>query len=254
MTVTCILPTRDRAALVGDAIASALAQTHPVEVIVVDDGSNDATSAVLDRYGSAIRRLRTAGEGVAAARNAALAVARGTFIAFLDDDDVWSAEKTARQLAVMSERPELALTFCDYTLSDPDGAGGFRPRTTRRFEGDPSLARLLESNFIGTLTVMARRDVLLAVGGFAAALRRGSDYDLWLRVRRRHAIARVPAVLADYRWHRDSLTGASRRLNTQNYVDVIERLAVEDPGFFVEAGAAPAALVAAARRRMEEMT
>jgi hypothetical protein len=48
---------------------------------------------------------------------------------------------------------------------------------------------------------MARRDVLLATGGFATSLACGSDYDLWLRVRRRHPIARVPAVLADYRWH-----------------------------------------------------
>lgn len=253
MTVTCILPTRDRAALVGDAIASALAQTHPVEIVVVDDGSCDATPAVLDRFGTAIRRLRTAGEGVAAARNAALAVARGTFVAFLDSDDVWGAEKTARQLAIMTARPEVAFTFGDYTVSDPDGAGGFRVRATRRFAGDPSLARLLESNFIGTLTVMARRDVLRAAGGFATALARGSDYDLWLRVRRHHPIARVPAVLADYRWHRGSLTGASRRRNTQNYVDVIERLATEDPDLFVEAAAAPAALLAAARQRMAAM-
>ena len=254
MTVTCVLPTRDRAELVGDAIASALTQTHPVEVIVVDDASRDDTPAVLDRYGTTIRRLRTAGEGVAAARNAALAVARGTFVAFLDDDDVWCADKTARQLAVMTQRPELALTFCDYTLSDPDGAGGFRPRATRRFEGEPSLARLLGSNFIGTLTVMARRDVLLAAGGFTTSLACGSDYDLWLRVRRRHPIARIPAVLADYRWHPDSLTGASRRRNTQHYVDVIERLAVEDPDLFAQAGLAPTAPLAAARRRMAEMT
>jgi glycosyltransferase involved in cell wall biosynthesis len=209
---------------------------------------------VLDRHGTAIRRLHTAGEGVAAARNAALAAARGTFVAFLDDDDAWSADKTAQQLAAMIQRPELALTFCDYTLSDPDEAGGFRPRATRRFAGEPSLARLLESNFIGTLTVMARRDVLLAAGGFATALACGSDYDLWLRVRRRHPIARIPAVLADYRWHPNSLTGASRRRNTQHYVDVIERLAAEDPELFAQAGAAPAALLAAARQRMAEMT
>jgi glycosyltransferase involved in cell wall biosynthesis len=254
VSVTCILPTRDRAALVAEAIASALAQTHPVEVIVVDDGSRDDTPAVLARFGTRIRRLQTAGEGVAAARNAALVAARGTFVAFLDSDDLWRPEKTARQLAVMRARPELALTFCDYTLSEPDGAGGFRPRATRRFTGEPSLARLLERNFIGTLTVMARREVLLAAGGFTTALPRGSDYDLWVRVRRRHPIARVPEVLADYRWHAASLTGASRRRNTQNYVDVIERLAACDPELFAEAGATPAALLRAARRRLAELT
>ena len=119
MTVTCILPTRDRPARVRAALASALAQTHPVQVIVVDDGTDGALA--LPAHPS-VRLLHTGGAGVAAARNAALAVAEGTFVAFLDDDDAWHPDKIARQLKVMTRRSELALTFTDYTVSEPDSA------------------------------------------------------------------------------------------------------------------------------------
>ncbi|HSP71769.1 MAG TPA: glycosyltransferase [Gaiellaceae bacterium] len=251
IAVSCVVPTRDRAALVGEAIASALGQGDEValEVIVVDDGSRDDTAAVLARFGRDIRVIRTAGLGVAAARNAGLAAARGAFVAFLDSDDRWYAHKLALQLERMRREPALALAFTDYTLSERDGAG-WKVVATRRHQGELTLTRLLERNFVGTLTVLARREMLTALGGFEPSLMRGSDYDLWLRVRRRHAIARVPEVLADYRWHAASLTGASRVRNRQNHIDVIERLAAVDPGMFQACGADAAEILARARERL----
>lgn len=249
--MSCVLPTRDRAALVGQAIASALAQGDQVamEVIVVDDGSRDDTAAVLASFGRDIRVVRTAGAGVAAARNAGLAVARGDFVAFLDSDDRWYDHKLAVQLALMRCQAELALTFTDYALAEAEGAG-WRIVATRRHEGELTLVRLLERNFIGTLTVMARREVLNGLGGFDPSLARGSDYELWLRLRRCHAIARVPEVLAEYRWHAASLTGASQVRNRQNHIDVLERLAAAQPGMFEMCGADAAAIIARARARL----
>jgi glycosyltransferase involved in cell wall biosynthesis len=251
--VSCVIPTRDRAAWVGEAIESALAQTHDsTEVIVVDDGSTDSTAAVLARYAGRIRVLHTAGVGVAAARNTAIGEARGAYVAFLDSDDVWQPEKLELQVRAMHARVELGFTCTDYTRSARAAEGAWQVVETRRYEGDVSFARLLERNFIGTLTVMARRDVLHEPGGFDASLERGSDYDLWLRIARRHPFARVPRVLADYRWHSEGLTAASRLRDLESYCRVIERFAERDPALFEGLGANKDVLIAAARKRMTE--
>jgi glycosyltransferase involved in cell wall biosynthesis len=252
--VSCIIPTRNRAGLVEDAIESALGQSHDsMEIIVVDDGSTDATSSVLASFSGRIRVLRTAGVGVAGARNAALAVARGSYIAFLDSDDVWYRDKTAVQVAFMDRHPEIGLSFADYALSERAADGNWQVVRTHRYEGEVSLRRFVERNFVGTLTVMVRRKVITELGGFDTSLERGSDYDLWLRIARRHALARVPHVLADYRWHEESLTGGSRRRGLETYAHVIERLAASDTELFALAAADPDALLAAARERIAEL-
>lgn len=249
--VSCIIPTRDRAGWVGEAIDSALAQSYTAfEVLVVDDGSIDSTASALSRYAGRIRVLRTAGVGVAGARNAALDAARGTYVAFLDSDDVWRPEKLALQVALMRARRDLGLSFTDYTKSTRAADGAWQVVATRRYEGELSFVRLLERNFTGTLTIMVRRDVLHEVGAFDTALERGSDYDLWLRIARRHAFARVPHVLADYRWHAESMTGGLRRRDLEAYCRVIERLAARDPALFEQVGADKDALIAAACLRM----
>lgn len=251
--MSCIIPTRNRAGLVGDAIASALGQSYKsLEVIVVDDGSTDGTSSVLARFGHHIRVLRTAGIGVAAARNLGLAAARGRYVAFLDSDDLWHTDKLALQLDFMRRRPDLGLSFTDYMVSERAGDGSWRIVSTRRYHGESSLRRLVARNFIGALTVMARRDVITSTGAFDVSLERGSDYHLWLRIARRHPFARLPFVLADYRWHNDSLTGGSRKRGLESYADVISRLAASDPGLFALIEIDPNALLANAEQRFAE--
>jgi hypothetical protein len=124
---------------------------------------------------------------------------------------------------------------------------------TRRYLGEPSLRRLVERNFTGTLTIMARRDAVEEVGGFDATLERGSDYDILLRMARRRPFARVPGVLAEYRWHQDSMTGGSRKRNAETYLEVIRRLAASDPELFAFVGADPDTLLADARERIARL-
>jgi glycosyltransferase involved in cell wall biosynthesis len=107
--LSVIIPTRNRAYLVGEAIESALNQRHgQVEVIVVDDGATDDTAEVVARnFGAQVRLLRSPDRrGVGAARNAVLRVARGEFVAFLDDDDLWLPGKLDAEMNALERFPD----------------------------------------------------------------------------------------------------------------------------------------------------
>ena len=120
--VTAIIPTYNRAEIVGRAIDSVLAQTYPnIQLVVVDDGSTDATRAVLAGYGDRIEPIFQQNAGVGHARNAGIAAARGEFIAFLDSDDTWDAWKIAAQVQAFQTFPELSVVYTDARSIDLDG-------------------------------------------------------------------------------------------------------------------------------------
>ncbi len=124
-SISVVIPTYNRAALLPRAIASALEQTYsPCEVIVVDDGSSDDTPQRCGEWGDRIRYLRIPNGGVAAARNAGIAEARGDWIALLDSDDWWEPAKLEVQMAAHRAIPAAAwsVTGCEIV----DGSGGTR--------------------------------------------------------------------------------------------------------------------------------
>jgi glycosyltransferase involved in cell wall biosynthesis len=191
--VSAIVPTYQRRRELERAVNSALRQTHPLhELIVIDDGSSDGTAqylAELARHGAPSGRIvvhTQSNRGPSAARNAGLRLARGDFIAFLDDDDSWHPEKTSRQLALFHSRPELALVGCVSAEMKVFARQAVVPIGTER---------LLRRNYLLTPGVMARRDVLVASGGFAEDMRYCEDYDLWLRIAGAHPCALLNEVL-----------------------------------------------------------
>src|SRR5262249_48156267 len=112
--VSVIIPTFDRSAWVGEAIASVLAQTYPhLELIVVDDGSHDATPEVVQAFGPALTYIRQARAGVSAARNRGVAASRGALVAFLDSDDLWLPGKIAAQVALLQQQPHVQACYTD---------------------------------------------------------------------------------------------------------------------------------------------
>ena len=186
-TVSVVVPTRNRAALLPIAVRSVLAQTYSdFELIVVDDASEDETPQVLRSLSDPrVRRVRRDRSGGGAqARNEAIASATGEFVAFLDDDDEWLPDKLASQLALFaSADPRVGVVYSSYSVVDR-ASGRVLGRKVAEARGDLSNA-LLERNVVGaTSCVMARRECLRSSGGFDAALPSFQDYDLWIRLSR----------------------------------------------------------------------
>lgn len=201
--VSVIIPNYNYARYVGGAIDSALAQTYPdVEVIVVDDGSTDATKDVLINYGNGITTVSQQNQGVAAARNNGVAASSGEFIAFLDADDEWLPEKVEKQVAMLRSDPSLGLVHVGVEEIDPDsnvlrdrleGASGDATHELLMIGGRGILG--------GGSGLMVRRTVFDEIGGFDVRLSTSADWDFFYQIARRHPVGFVSEVLLKYRVH-----------------------------------------------------
>jgi glycosyltransferase involved in cell wall biosynthesis len=216
--VSVVIPAYNAVRHLPETLASVAAQTHPpLEIIVVDDGSPDGTAAMVRQQFPSVICLTKANEGVAQARNHGAAHARGTWIAFLDADDLWLPRKIAAQMAALGGRPDADLCFTDCTFFT-DAPRRFLHRASKAITPRPEggAAALFQENFITTSTVMVRKDVFEAAGRFSPGLRGSEDWDLWLRIAERSSILYVPDSLALYRRHGASATGTIR---AQDFLD-----------------------------------
>jgi glycosyltransferase involved in cell wall biosynthesis len=203
-TVSVIIPTHNRAALVGTALRSVLAQTfQDFEVLVVDDGSSDDTSELCRQFPDArIRWLRhDTARGGGAARNTGITHSRGQYIAFLDDDDEWFPEKLARQMEVMlASPPEVAGVYSGYLIVDR-ATKRVRGRMIPTRRGDLQAA-LLQSNPIGgSSSVLLKKSALERAGLFDERLPSFQDRDLWIRISREFHFDYVVEPLLNYYLH-----------------------------------------------------
>lgn len=181
--VTVIVANYNSSEMGAEAVRSALAQTFgDLEVIVVDDGSEDGSDSRIEAIrAEQVRVIRQANAGPAAASNRGLREARGEYVALLDHDDLWAAEKLARQVGVMEGDAGLDLTFSWSRMIDEEG----RPLglQSNRWRGGLSFAEMLADFVIGnTSSVVMRRTAVEAVGGFDEGLRLFYDMDLFLRM------------------------------------------------------------------------
>jgi glycosyltransferase involved in cell wall biosynthesis len=192
LEVSVVIPTFNRHQQLSVALESVLQQTRSVdEIVVVDDGSTDGTQAMLDDFvslhtGIPIRVICQVNQGPSAARNAGIQAASGDLIAFLDDDDIWLPQKTERQLSVFLSDPQLDLLGCASNIIKL--YDGLRLVQIKEWA-------LLFRNWFATPTVIVRREVALACGGFPEDLRHYEDYALWLKIACRHKCAFLNDVL-----------------------------------------------------------
>jgi glycosyltransferase involved in cell wall biosynthesis len=203
--VSVVIPTRNRLPLLETALRGALRQQDvDLEVVVVDDGSTDETASCLAaRRDPRLRLLRHASaRGVAAARNTGIAHARGEWIAFLDDDDVWSPRKLKTQLGAAAGAA--SFVYAAAVLLDEDGSV-----VETVLPPDPDeLEQLLLERYVlpaGSSNVMARTDLVRRLGGFDERLSVLADWDFWIRLAGNAPGAACAEVLVGYVQHRGSM-------------------------------------------------
>ncbi len=194
-TVSVIIPTFNRAHLVGRAISSVLFQTFErYEILVIDDGSTDSTWNVVQQFGSRIRYLPLGTNlGVSAARNTGIRKSRSPFLAFLDSDDYWLPEKLSSQIGFFRHNPEIRICQTE-ELWIRHGRRVNPGKKHRKPSGDifsPSLKMCL----ISPSAVMIRRSLLDETGLFDETLPACEDYDLWLRIAARYPIPLIEKPL-----------------------------------------------------------
>ncbi len=194
VTVSTIIPTFDRAAMVAEAVASALSQdAADLEVIVVDDGSTDDTRMVLAGFSDPrLRVVATTNRGVSAARNLGTSLARGRYVAFLDSDDTWLPGKIERQLAYMADTGHVVSQTQEIWMR---GGRRVNPRRIHLKKDGDFFRQALRLCLVSPSSVMIERDFLQRVGGFDEGLAACEDYDLWLRMLLRGPIGLLDEAL-----------------------------------------------------------
>ena len=198
--VSIIIPCYNQASFLSEAISSALHQSyHSVEVIVVDDGSTDSTSAVAKSY-EHVRYVRQANSGVTSARNLGITMSSGTYVIFLDADDRLLPHAVETGIKSLEANVNYALTFGTFHRIDAQGNKKSGPHS---FELRPyGFQDFLERNIIGNPGVAVyRKCALLSVHGFDPGNPAAGDYDLYLRISQLYPITCHVHTVLEYRRH-----------------------------------------------------
>jgi glycosyltransferase involved in cell wall biosynthesis len=225
--VSIIIPAFNVAGLIAETLESVRSQTFQnFEAIIVDDGSTDQTADVARRFCEMDSRfilLQQSNGGESRARNAAIERARGDWIAFLDADDVWLPQKLERQMTLAAQDPRANFLFCNFYIWDGRRDLQLMYQDDQSLPEGDTLRELIFSDLYGTLTVVARRELLDATGIFDPDLPLGQDWDFWLRLAEHGLCARgLREPLARYRhWSGSQTMNRSRRIDRD--VRVLEK-------------------------------
>jgi glycosyltransferase involved in cell wall biosynthesis len=205
-TVSVVIPAYNAEPFLRKTLDSVLAQTAPVtEILVVDDGSKDATPAIVESYGGPIRLLRQKNAGPSTARNLGSRTATGEFIAYLDADDAWAPEKNARQLEAFAQNPTAVLCYT--------GLLNFNEEEGVEFPAEPTPLSSLRSELrirnpkLVPSSVMVRREAFDRTTGFDPGLKGSEDWDFAIAMQEQGPFCVVPEPLTLYRLAATGLSG-----------------------------------------------
>ncbi|MEM9156913.1 MAG: glycosyltransferase [Cyanobacteria bacterium P01_F01_bin.33] len=228
-TVSVIIPAYNCEATILETIASVQRQTFvDFELIVINDGSTDRTLDLLKTLREPrLKVFSYANSGLSTARNRGIERASCEFISFLDADDLWTADKLARQLNALQHNPEAGAVYSRTLVIGRDGNSVYAG-TSVGFEGN-IYAQLLLDNFIASgSNVMLRRRAIESVGRFDRELRACEDWDYWLRLAARWSFVAVPKPQVLYRQSASSMS-AKIDVMEENFLKVFQRAFGEAP-------------------------
>ncbi|MCX8155463.1 MAG: glycosyltransferase [Verrucomicrobiae bacterium] len=222
--VSVIIPAYNYAHYLPHALESALAQTHqPLEILVVDDGSTDATREVVARFGGRVRYHYQTNAGLSAARNTGLRESRFPFVALLDADDQWLPERVASAIACFQQLdPQFGVVACRSTRINQHGEPLPLNPGEQELAGEITAADILWRTRFSPSSVVARREVFESCGGFDTALRSSEDRDMWLRAAIRWRVWLQPERLVLIRKHDANMSRHASRMR-ENMRQVINK-------------------------------
>ena len=229
--ISVIIPTYNRCWILKEAIDSILSQNFSdIELIVVDDGSTDATNALLSSYGDQIALICQKNKGVSAARNVGISIAKGEYIAFLDSDDMWLAEKLSCQHDFFQSHPEAVICQTDEIWI----RNGVRvnPKNRHKKPSGMIFESSLQLCLVSPSAVMIKKSLFNEVGLFNEAFPACEDYDLWLRIGLHYPIYLIDRQLVVKRGgHDDQLSRnpGLDRYRIQSIVNILENHTLTTP-------------------------
>lgn len=206
MKISLIIPTYNRCSLLKRALNSVFEQSRkPDEIIVVDDGSTDNTLDMLNNEFPQVTTIRQINKGVSAARNSGIQQAKGDWIAFLDSDDTWLAEKLAAQVRVLQQAPDFKVCHTEEIWI----RNGVRVNAMHKHKkaGGWIFKQCLPLCVMSPSSIMIDRSVFDDVGLFDESLPACEDYDLWLRISAKYPVFFIDQPLINkYGGHEDQLS------------------------------------------------
>ena len=227
--VSVIIPTHNRFAFLKKAVGSVYAQTYAhFELIVVDDGSTDNTANIVKLYDNRLHYIKQNNSGVAAARNRAIAKARGDYIAFLDDDDLYEPTKLQECVNYMQAHPDVVWLYSGFSFIDAQGKPLDRAAIIPEKE-TVTLHDIAMFAFIATPSVMVRTHTLKEAGGFPDGIKVSEDYDTWARVLARGKGTALKTALVNIRLHKGNTVLPTGTLLKQNTRIIDSILALSPP-------------------------
>ena len=249
--VSVIVPAWNLASYLHETLQSVQAQSYQnYEVLMVDDGSTDVTFGIMQAWAKRDSRFITirqpSNQGVVAARNAALAVAVGEYVAMLDGDDIWAPNALSIRIGAADSFPEASVISTDFAWFDdsisPDATGRVRlgPKARGVFDeayasGRPTHLKqafdvVAELHFAWTGATLVRRDKMVEVGNFDPTFDGPEDTLLWLALANNGAFVFLPEITAYYRQRAGSLVHSQRKLKEFHYLKVLDHV-LEKPGY-----------------------
>ncbi len=207
LLVSIIMPVYNGQKFISKSIESVLAQSYENwELIIINDGSTDMTEEVVIKFKNLTNKIKyfyKANEGQVKATNFGILKSNGEYISFLDSDDLWETDKLKKQVNFISQNKNIDFLYSKYNSIDENGNVLI---TNISHDSINHYMNLLKCCFIGRLTVIVKKSILIELNLFDESLHSTDDWDMWIRISKKFKLSFLDEVIASYRIHPQSMS------------------------------------------------